>query len=183
LDARLRHIEDFLAAAGHGPTNPNVAQQAAAVVGGGGSSSGGGGGGGVGALAGDVTGPAANNQVALLQGTTLTISGPAGGQVLTYNGTAWVNSFVAQVTKTANYTLAATDYAVWGDTTGGAFTLTLPTAVGIAGRTYVLKNLGTNTLTVATTGGQTIDGSTTAAIVLQYASLTVVSDGSNWWIN
>jgi hypothetical protein len=85
--------------------------------------------------------------------------------------------------KTANYTLTASDYLVTADTSGGAFTLTLPTAVGITGRTYVVKRLNSNPsyiLTIATTSSQTIDGAVSASIVDQWVSLTFVSDGANW---
>ncbi len=41
-------------------------------------------------LAGDVTGPATSNTVSKLQGVTLTAPTPSSGQVLGYNGTAWV---------------------------------------------------------------------------------------------
>jgi hypothetical protein len=88
----------------------------------------------------------------------------------------------AVANKTANYTLTASDGTVTGDTTGGGFTLTLPTAVGIAGRIYYVKNTGSpaNNLTIATTGGQTIDGAATQVISATNASLSVQSNGSNW---
>ena len=95
------------------------------------------------------------------------------------------SSFVGAVsTKTANYTLTGTDCAVNCDTTSSAFTITLPTAVGVSGKTYVIKRItaGTNRLTVATTSSQTIDGITTAIIDEQWASITVYSDGANWFI-
>lgn len=61
----------------------------------------------------------------------------------------------------------------------GATTLTLPTAVGNM-NTYTVKNVGSNTVTLATTSSQTIDGSTTALLKVKYISLTLVSDGANW---
>ena len=45
-----------------------------------------------GSLAGDVTGTQGATLVSALQGGTLTITSPANGQVLQYNGSAWVNS-------------------------------------------------------------------------------------------
>jgi len=38
------------------------------------------------------------------------------------------------------------------------------------------------TLTIATTSSQTIDGSSTLTVNTQYASYTLVSNGSNWII-
>jgi hypothetical protein len=60
----------------------------------------------------------------------------------------------------------------------GTTTLTLPTAVGNS-NLYTIKNVS-GTTTIATTSSQTIDGSTTATLGVQYTSLSVVSDGSNW---
>ena len=81
---------------------------------------------------------------------------------------------------TALRTLDATDYFI--DCTANTFNVTLPTAVNIAGRTYVIKNSGTGVITVDTTSSQTIDGSTTRTLATQYGAITVVSDGANWKI-
>lgn len=68
-------------------------------------------------------------------------------------------------------------------TVSATATITLPTAVGITGRVYHIKSIGAAiTVTIATTSSQTIDGSTTQTIAIQYDSISVVSDGSNWHI-
>jgi hypothetical protein len=84
--------------------------------------------------------------------------------------------------KTANYTLTAADNVILGNASGGSFTLTLPTAVGIAGRTYTLKKVDSsvNAITVATTSAQTIDSSSTWSLSNQYQYVMVISDGANW---
>lgn len=85
----------------------------------------------------------------------------------------------AYVTKTANYTLTSLDRTV--DAIANSFTVTLPTAVGIAGKEYIIKNSGTGVISVATTSSQTIDGSTPSVISLtQGDSLTLQSNGSDW---
>jgi hypothetical protein len=85
------------------------------------------------------------------------------------------------VAKTANYTLDATNYTV--ECTANSFTITLPTAVGITGRIYNIKNTGNGTITINTTSSQTIDGQTSGAITLaQYENLTVQSNNANWII-
>ncbi len=63
-----------------------------------------------------------------------------------------------------------------------ATTVTLPTAVGITGRMYTLKNASSNTsvLTVATTSSQTIDGATSQILSSQYQTVSVISNGTNW---
>lgn len=85
----------------------------------------------------------------------------------------------AYVAKTANYTLTATDSVV--NCTANTFNITLPTAVSIAGREYVIKNVGTGIISMLTTSSQTIDGVASGVLTLvQWDSMTVVSDGANW---
>lgn len=110
------------------------------------------------------------------------------GQILTSNGASALPTWqsigavgLSITSKTGNYTLGSED-VVTGDSSGGAFTLTLPTAVGVTGRQYRVKKTDTSltAITVATTSSQTIDGSTTTKLSTQGEALTVVSDGSNW---
>lgn len=63
----------------------------------------------------------------------------------------------------------------------GTFTVTLPTAVGVSGRFYFIKNSGAGVITMAGTGGQTFDGAASPTVAAG-ASLTVCSDGANWLI-
>ena len=79
---------------------------------------------------------------------------------------------------TTAYTVTSDDYFV---DCSGTFNVTLPTAVGIEGRIYNIKNSGTGVITVATTSSQTIDGVTTQAIY-QWENLQVQSTGANWII-
>jgi hypothetical protein len=86
-------------------------------------------------------------------------------------------------TKTATYTLDATDYTVVFDLNGNA-TANLPDATTIPGRIYVIKINRTNvgdTLTIDPNGAQTIDGFATYDLLCQQA-ITIQSDGSNWRI-
>ena len=84
---------------------------------------------------------------------------------------------VAYVAKTANYTATSSDSVI--NCTSGTFTVTLPTAVGITGRKYTIKNSGTGVITIGTTSSQTIDGVTTQTLGTQYMSMDVVSNGAN----
>lgn len=79
-----------------------------------------------------------------------------------------------------NYAISASDYLI--DYTSGTATTTLPTAVGIVGRVYVIKNSGTGSVVIDTTASQTIDGQTTMLLGVQYESLTVMSNGANWLV-
>lgn len=85
------------------------------------------------------------------------------------------------VQKTANYTATSNDYTI--ECTSGTFTVTLPTAVSISGKVYVIKNSGSGQISIATTSSQTIDAYTSGVRKLnQYDSLIVQSNGSNWII-
>ena len=86
-------------------------------------------------------------------------------------------------TKTANYTVLSTDEIVLCKT--NAFTVTLPAAAGVVGLAFTVKNANTvasiNSITMATTGAETINGiapSTIAPLV----AYTFFSDGTEWWI-
>jgi cytoskeletal protein CcmA (bactofilin family) len=63
-----------------------------------------------------------------------------------------------------------------------SYQVTLPTAVGIAGRMYQIKktSISDYTLTIGTTSSQTIDGSTSLGFSTQYNNFVVISDGANW---
>ena len=84
------------------------------------------------------------------------------------------------VAKTGAYTITYDDHTI--DCTSGTFTVTLPTASGITGRIYNIKNSGTGTITIDGNGSETIDGQTTQLITEQYVSVTVQSNGTNWVI-
>jgi hypothetical protein len=87
----------------------------------------------------------------------------------------YLHKYTAQTTT---YSIATTDEII--NCTSGTFTVTLPTAVGVTGQSYTIKNSGAGVITIATTSSQTIDGVTTATLSVQYESRTVVSDGANW---
>jgi lysophospholipase L1-like esterase len=90
----------------------------------------------------------------------------------------------AIVTKTANYTAAMGDSVILCNATSGAVTITLPTAAGIQGRAFQVKKTdsSSNSCSLATTGGQSIDGATSVALSTQYSLKKVESDGSNWQV-
>lgn len=85
------------------------------------------------------------------------------------------------VAKVANYTLTDANYTV--ECTANSFNITLPTAIGITGRLYNIKNTGAGVITILTTGGQTIDGQASGFWQLnQWSNMQVQSNGANWII-
>lgn len=87
-------------------------------------------------------------------------------------------------TMTAGDPVDAHDCVVVGDATGGSFTITLPAAAGCTGRVYsfVRYNGGVNTVTIDGNGAETINGAATKRLDSQYASITLVNDGIEWFI-
>ena len=68
------------------------------------------------------------------------------------------------------------------DTVGGAVVVNLPAAADST-RMYHIKKLGTaGIVTVDGSGSETIDGATTAVLTVQFESISIVSDGSNWHV-
>ena len=63
---------------------------------------------------------------------------------------------------------------------GPPFTATLPAAA--SGKIVMVKNTGTDEITVVGDGSETIDGASSYILYHRYESVTVVSDGSNWLI-
>lgn len=86
------------------------------------------------------------------------------------------NTSLPSVSKTSTYSITETDYVV---RCSGTFTVTLPTAVGVSDKIYLIKNSGVGVITLDTTSSQTIDGVTTQT-VLAGNWIEVQSDGSNW---
>lgn len=101
-------------------------------------------------------------------GTTLNATSGSGG----------ISRTITSISTPTNAgSTASVDYVYL---VSGTTTLTLPTAVGNTNR-YTVKNVS-GTTTIATTSAQTIDGSSTASLPVQYTSLDLVSDGSNWLV-
>jgi len=101
--------------------------------------------------------------------------------LVSQNGAAYVplsSNYLSYRAITALRTLDATDNVV--DCTANTFTVTLPTAVGITGRRYIIKNSGTGVITVAAGGAETIDGEPTYVLAVQYGVVTVLSNGTDW---
>jgi hypothetical protein len=98
---------------------------------------------------------------------------PSGG-----SGSGITRSISTISTNTTAGGTVLTDYVYL---VSGTTTITLPTAVGDT-NLYTIKRTGVNTVTIATTSAQTIDGVSTQTLLTQYESMSFISDGSNWLI-
>lgn len=87
-------------------------------------------------------------------------------------------------TVTAAVTASVGEGLILGDATSAAFTVTLPAASDARGRKVTVKKIdaSANVVTIDGDGAETIDGAATQSLSAQYASFTLVSDGTEWWI-
>lgn len=126
------------------------------------------------------TGIANGSRLEILS-TPIGVVGPV--IVATFSGTLGLvvarSITLPYVAKVATYTATALDHTI--DCTSGTFDVDLPTAVGIAGRLYVIKNSGVGTITIDPAGAELIDSLATATVP-SGASLTVQSTGTGWII-
>lgn len=84
---------------------------------------------------------------------------------------------------TTTYSILVDNRTIGADASGGSFTITLPSAVSLAGHEYrVVKLSSAGTVTVATSSNQTINGSTTAILTTQWTAVVFVSTGTGWII-
>ena len=90
-------------------------------------------------------------------------------------------------TAAGSHTLSLDHHIVGYDTTLGAITFVLPdTATVPAGLTYIIKDEGfvtaTNNMIIDPHGSQTIDGITSATFNRNRTSVTIYTNGTNWFI-
>ena len=108
-----------------------------------------------------------------------------------FNGQGgWTEVIVDPDVKTVNaatYNLLTSDDILHVTyTSTGSCTVTWPTAQILTDRLVWIKdaggNAGTNNITVATEGSQTIDGESTYVIDIDYAAVALYCDGSNLFV-
>lgn len=86
------------------------------------------------------------------------------------------------------YSATASDYIIKFNTAGGAAAVFLPdpTSPGNTGQIYIVKDVAgtaaSNNITVYPGGSASIDGNATFVINVNYASITVFSDGTNYFV-
>ena len=91
---------------------------------------------------------------------------------------------------TAADTILFTDWTILADATGGAVTISLPTAAAAydsdtgQGYYFNIKKIDSsaNAVTIDPAGVETIDGNTTLDIIFQYDNCQFQSNGSSWFI-
>jgi hypothetical protein len=109
-------------------------------------------------------------------GAGTSLIGPPGpaGSAITATPTIVVNS------GNSPYTVTATDYTMFCNTSSGSRVVNLPAAAGNTGRLYLVRLVGNLSNTC------TVNGVAGGAAVLQTGAfnrraITVQSDGASWW--
>jgi len=77
-----------------------------------------------------------------------------------------------------------TSAIVFVDATSGAITINLPAASTMDEQRLNIKKIDSsvNAVTIDADGAETIDGELTRLLTDQYANITIISDGSEWFI-
>jgi len=87
------------------------------------------------------------------------------------------------VTKTTTYTATAADDVIYGDTSGGTWTLGLPAAADNDGKEYILTlSDATAGWIIDPNGSETIGGFTDIELNQTDETIVIVSDGTNWTV-
>jgi hypothetical protein len=91
------------------------------------------------------------------------------------------SSILAVNKKVSNYTLSVLDDVILADSSSSLVRLSLPSASTVSGKLFKMKriNSGDNSVVVS---GTFIDGETGISLVSQYQSLSVISDGSGYYV-
>jgi len=89
---------------------------------------------------------------------------------------------VSVTSITADYTVLATDAIILADATAGQITVTLPTAVGIEGRVYMIKKTDSSSYKVIIEGNgtETINNELSQELLFEGDAPQMASDNANW---
>lgn len=97
--------------------------------------------------------------------------------------TDYVYSRTAIKTTTVSYTMESNKFHARADATGGARTITLPTASTCPGRQILITKVDSsgNAVTVTCAGSDTIQGSASVSLAAQWNKALLISNGNNGW--
>ncbi len=118
--------------------------------------------------------------------TDVSLTDPTANQVLTYNGTVWVNgrgvvAILTPVTVFNNYSPTSNE-EITVNAESGAITIQLPAATGSGSWFHVKKIDATdNVVTVAVNGSDVIDDSSLVALTDQWADCLIIDAIPGYW--
>lgn len=101
------------------------------------------------------------------------------------NYARWLNTRTTR-TDAVSANVVGTDESVsviLADASAGNIVETLPAASALTGKFYTVKKIDStaNTVTVARAGSDTIDGQTSVVLETQDSTITLISDGADWY--
>jgi len=85
------------------------------------------------------------------------------------------------INATNDYTLTANDYTVLANGSNSAVTLSLPSPNAV-GKLYNIKCIEDSNTVLVNPNESSIDGATNNFQLIKHESITIQSDGLNWWI-
>lgn len=130
----------------------------------------------------DITDPAVyqalltiHNAIETLADGSITI---IGGEFLDF-----ITKFRATIVATADYSPTLLDGTILIEASANDVTITLPAANTVPGYRYDIKVINdTNIAAVAPTAGDLLDDDAADFEMILHETITVKSDGTNWWI-
>jgi len=109
--------------------------------------------------------------------------------ILKKKSTGWVNvnnKEVMTVASSSTISPSQSSTLYLADSSSSSLTLTLATSSLDVGKEVIIKDStgssSVNSITVQTENSETIDGQSSFTISSNYTSISIVSDGSNWFI-
>jgi hypothetical protein len=86
-------------------------------------------------------------------------------------------------TKTADYSMLVDDDIVLADGTSASVDVTLPAPASCTNHTYTIKAINiTNAVRLLPNASEKIDGASTYTFRAAYEAITVITDGTNWFL-
>jgi hypothetical protein len=125
-----------------------------------------------------------------INGTSSLLLYPGEGALVITDGEEWWGIFKQRnssvSTKTISYavTVSDRDSLINCNATGGAITVTIPSAASLgSGFQFSVKKTDStiNSVTIDPNSTETIDGQLTLVLAAQYDEVTLISDGTNWF--
>ena len=111
------------------------------------------------------------------------------GGVISFMFQKWLDLLCSRVDNQSRVVVPGdlvlpSDYLLIANATAAPFTLVLPLAADSQGRVLTVKktDFTGNAVTIAGAGAEVIDWVATQTLAVTNASLTMTSDGTQWWI-
>ena len=82
------------------------------------------------------------------------------------------------------FTPTNANFTVLCDASGGPISVTLPAGATMVGQGFNFKKIdaSANIITITPNGAELIDGAANKKLIMQYTTISIQTDGSNWYI-